>query len=148
MPAAPPCPSCATQPGTRQAYRVRLELQLSRKRRAAAQSRNICRRTQVEIQFRARVVTQSHAHRFQGEQQVGKQDGRVEIEIVHRTHRGFRGERRILAKLDEVRVPLEHLVVRVVAACLAHHPHGWTTGVFAAQGRDEGRFSHGVDSSW
>ncbi len=70
----------------------------------------------------ARRKVEGQAHDFQGQQQVGEDDGRVDVQVLRRGDGDFGGEFRLLADLDQ-RIVLAHVAVLLhVAAGLAHEP--------------------------
>jgi hypothetical protein len=87
----------------------------------------------VPAQLRARRILQTHAHRFEWEQQIGKQDRRVEAKVFDGSHRYLGRQLGILAQLDEFVPGTQCLVVPVITPGLTHEPNGRSPGVATRQ---------------
>jgi hypothetical protein len=69
---------------------------------------------------------QALAERMGHEQDVGEQDRCVEAVATDGLERDFRGQRRVVAQVEErARLGAGGAVFGQVAACLAHEPDGW-----------------------
>ena len=64
------------------------------------------------------------AQRREGQQQIGEEDGRVDLDDVDRLQRHRDGQLRLAADLDQREALAQGAVVRHVAPGLAHEPHG------------------------
>lgn len=88
------------------------------------------------------VVVEGEAEGFEGEEDVGEEDGGVEVEVLDGAEGGFAGEAGDFAEVDEGMLAAEVLVMGMVATGLAHEPDRGAVGVAALEGG--GEEAHGV----
>src|SRR5512143_23341 len=66
---------------------------------------------------------ESYAHWFEGQQDVGEDDGCIDLVTLHRLDRHLRGKLRRLAHFEEGMLCPDRAIFRQVSTRLAHHPY-------------------------
>ena len=100
---------------------------------------------------------QTEAHRFKRQQDVGKNDGRIERKAVDRLERDLRRQLGRLAQLKDRVLRAERTIFCHITARLAHEPDRRTINRFTPAGFEEAIVYHfgiletrgeGVNSQW
>ena len=73
-----------------------------------------------------------HPHRFQGDEDIGEDNGRIELELLNGLERHLRRQFGVFAHFQERVFLSERPVLLHITPCLAHQPDGGIGSAFSA----------------